>query len=681
MYRIGVDVGGTFTDFTLLDENAGKLHYHKTPSTPDEPSEAVEIGLSELIETHNIDPSEIGYLGHGTTVALNMLLERRAPTIGLLTTKGFRDVLEIARQIRPHLYDYEITRPEPLARRAHRIEIPERIAVDGRVLTPLDLESVEAAALQLRDASITSVAICFLHAYQFPEHEQQASDIVRRILPDAFVSLSSEVLSEFREYERMSTTAVNTYVGPRMKAYIGKLEDRIADFGIDRSPYIIHSNGGLLTIEAAATFPVRTCLSGPAAGVVGAAAVAKAVEQPDVLAFDVGGTSTDVSLVLNGRPLFTSERTVAGHPVKSPAIDVNAIGAGGGSIAWIDGGGALKVGPHSAGADPGPIAYGRGGEEVTLTDANIALGRLNPGALLGGRMAMDADAARRAIEDKIAKPLGLSIEDAAIGIIRVAASGIARAIRSVASAKGHNPAEFALFAYGGAGPLLASDVNDEVGCGRILIPREPGTLCARGILLSDLTFDFVRTILHRAEEDGWRQVQKAFAALEAQAEEWLATDDVPIEARSFRRYVEARYEGQSFEVRVEFNCTVSEVSLETFVAAFHAEHKAQYSYDIQERNVEIVNCRLEAVGETPKPPMQSSEDGGDDSAGIGKRRVHFGANGGWLEATVYDRSKLSPGDEIPGPAIVEEMSSTSVIPPTYCITVDKIGNLVLEPST
>ena len=681
MYRIGVDVGGTFTDFTLLDENAGKLHYHKTPSTPSEPSEAVEIGLSKLIETHNIDPSEIGYLGHGTTVALNMLLERRAPTIGLLTTKGFRDVLEIARQIRSHLYDYEITRPEPLARRAHRIEIPERIAVDGRVLTPLDLGSVEAAALQLRDARITSVAICFLHAYQFPEHEQQASDIVRRILPDAFVSLSSEVLSEFREYERTSTTAVNTYVGPRMKAYIGKLEDRIADFGIERSPYIIHSNGGLLTIEAAATFPVRTCLSGPAAGVVGAAAVAKAAEQPDVLAFDVGGTSTDVSLVLNGRPLFTSERTVAGHPVKSPAIDVNAIGAGGGSIAWIDGGGALKVGPHSAGADPGPVAYGRGGEEVTLTDANIALGRLNPGALLGGRMAMDADAARRAIEDKIAKPLGLSIEDAAIGIIRVAASGIARAIRSVASAKGHNPAEFALFAYGGAGPLLASNVNDEVGCGRILIPREPGTLCARGILLSDLTFDFVRTILRRAEEDGWRRVQAAFATLEAQAEEWLAMDDVPIEARSFRRYVEARYEGQSFEVRVEFNCPVSEVSLETFVNAFHAEHKAQYSYDIQERNVEIVNCRLEAVGETPKPPMQSAEDGGDNPAGIGKRRVHFGANVGWLEATVYDRSKLSPGDEIPGPVIVEEMSSTSVIPPTYRITVDKIGNLVLEPST
>jgi N-methylhydantoinase A len=681
MYRIGVDVGGTFTDFTLLDEREGRLHYHKTPSTPGDPSEAVETGLAELIRTHGVDPGEIIYLGHGTTVALNMLLERRAPSIGLLTTKGFRDVLEIARQIRPHLYDYEVTRPEPLARRAHRLEIPERIAVDGTVLTPLDLQAVEDAAIQLRDAGIGAVAICFLHSYQFPAHERQAGEIVRRILPDAFVSLSSEVLSEFREYERSSTTAVNAYVGPRMQAYIGRFENRISAAGIDRPPYIIHSNGGLLTVDAAATFPVRTCLSGPAAGVVGAAAVAKASGQPDILAFDVGGTSTAVSLVLDGRPLFTSERTVAGHPVKSPAIDVNAIGAGGGSIAWIDGGGALKVGPHSAGADPGPVAYGRGGEDVTLTDANIVLGRLNPGALLGGRMAMDADAARSAIADKIAAPLELSVEEAAIGIIRVAASGIARAIRSVASAKGHNPADFALFAYGGAGPLLATDVNDEVGCGRILVPREPGTLCARGILLSDLTFDFVRTVLSRADDAGWEKVSDAFAMLEKQAEEWLAADDVPTASRVFRRYVEARYEGQSFEVRVEFDRPISDVSLTTFIAAFHAEHKAQYSYDIQERIVEIVNCRLEAVGVAPKPPMRSAEGQAGMESVIDRRQVHFGANGGWQQAAVHDRAQLTPGTSIAGPAVVEEMSSTTIVPPNHHATVDDIGNLIMEQST
>ena len=681
MYRIGVDVGGTFTDFTLLDEQAGRLHYHKTPSTPGDPSAAVETGLAELIARHGIEPKDIAYLGHGTTVALNMLLERRAPTIGLLTTRGFRDVLEIARQTRPHLYDYKVTRPEPLARRAHRLEIPERVTVDGTVLTPLDEAAVEQAAMRLRDAGIEAVAICFLHAYRFPDHEQRAGEIVRRILPDAFVCLSSDVLPEFREYERSSTTAVNAYVGPRMKRYIRRLEDRIASVGIRRSPYIIHSNGGLLTVEAASTYPVRTCLSGPAAGVVGAAAVGAAAGVPDILAFDVGGTSTDVSLVLGGRPLFTSERSVGGHPIKSPAIDVNAIGAGGGSIAWIDAGGALKVGPHSAGAEPGPVAYGRGGEEVTLTDANIVLGRLNPAALLGGRMAMDAAAARHAIETKIAGRLGLSVEDTAIGIIRVAASGIARAIRSVASAKGYNPTEFSLFAYGGAGPLLASDVNDEVGCRRILIPREPGTLCARGILLSDLTLDFVRTQMRRADADGWAAVRESFAGLERDAEAWLARDAVAEKDRGCRRYVEARYEGQSFEIRVEFDRPLSQVSLDDFLAAFADEHRTQYSYDIPDRRIEIVNCRLDAIGRTPKPPMSAAAEGEPGRSKIATRQVHFGRAFGWQEATIHDRNRLGPGDTVRGPAIVEEMSSTTVIPPDHAARVDEIGNLVMERHT
>ena len=599
----------------MLDERTGQPLSQNALDTGD-PSEAVEIGLDETVKTHKMDPKEIVYLGHGTTVALNMLLERRAQTIGLLTTKGFRDVLEIARQIRPHLYDYEVTRPEPLARRAHRIEIPERVAVDGHVLTPLDLEAVEEGATRLREAGVDAVAICFLHAYRFPDHERKAGEIVRRILPNAFVSLSSDVLSEFREYER-SSTAVNAYIGPRMKSYIGQFDNRIKKIGVERHPYIIHSNGGLLTVDAAATYPVHTCLSGPAAGVVG-----------------VGGTSTDVSLVLGGRPLFTSERTVAGHPVKSPAVDVNAIGAGGGSIAWIDGGGALKVGPQSAGADPGPVAYGRGGEDVTLTDANIVLGRLNPGALLAGRMKMDADAARRAIEEKIAKPLGLSVEDAAIGIIRVAASGIARAIRSVASAKGHNPADFSLFAYGGAGPLLASDVNDEVGCQRILIPREPGTLCARGILLSDLTFDFVKTLLCRAEEDGWRQAKAAFDELETQAEEWLVTDDVPEDSREFRHYVEARY-GPSFEYGSN-SATRWRMSHWMISSPPSREHKAQYCYDIHERIVEIVNA---AKPSGKRPNLMASETSGTDEA-TSIRHVHFGASSGWQEAIVYKRSSL-----------------------------------------
>ncbi len=684
MYRIGVDVGGTFTDFTLFDEIAGGFHYHKVPSTPADPSEAVAEGLGDLIRDHAVDPLAVAYLGHGTTVALNMLLERRAPSIGLITTAGFRDVLEIARQTRPNLYDYGQTRPEPLARRAYRLEVAERIGIDGDIVRPLDEKDVEAAAETLREAGVGAVAICFLHAYRYPDHERRAGEIVRRILPEAFLSLSSEVLPEFREFERTSTTAVNAYVGPRMESYIGNLKGKIEAVGIDRSPYIIHSNGGLLTIEAAARFPVRTCLSGPAAGVVGAAAVATAAGTSDILAFDVGGTSTDVSLVLGGRPLFTSERSVAGHPVKSPAIDVNAIGAGGGSIAWLDPGGALKVGPQSAGADPGPVAYGRGGTEVTLTDANIVLGRLNPTTLLGGRMKVEAAAARDAIETEIAGPLSLSVEAAAVGIIRVAASGIARAIRSVASAKGHDPASFALFAYGGAGPLLACDVNDEVGCPRILVPREPGTLCARGILLSDLTFDFVRTVLGIADESCWDRVRETVAELEGEAAAWLDRDDVAQEARAYRRYIEARYDGQSFEIRVEFTESLTSVSLDDFLRAFATEHKTQYGYDIPGRAIEIVNCRLEAVGTTPKPPMRTESaaegmPGGPEAAG--EREIHFSTEIGWRRSAVYDRGGLRAGMQIEGPVVIEEMSSTTIVPPDHAASVDEFDNLVLERKT
>ena len=678
MYKIGIDVGGTFTDFALFDEDFGKLHFQKVPSTPSDPSEAVEKGLKELISLHSIDVSKIRYLGHGTTVALNMLLERRAPSIGLLTTKGFRDVLEIGRQIRPHLYDYQSLRPQPLARRFHRLEIPERVSAAGQVLTPLDSSCVEKAALQLSKANIKAVAICFLHSYRFPDHERLAGEIVRRILPNAFISLSSDVLPEFREYERISTTAVNVYVGSQMRSYMAKLQHRITSLGILQRPYIIHSNGGLLTLETATSFPVRTCLSGPAAGVVGAAAVASAANCPNILAFDVGGTSTDISLVLDSRPLFTSEREIAGHPVKSPAIDVNAIGAGGGSIAWIDGGGALKVGPQSAGADPGPAAYDRGGRNATLTDANIALGRLNPKALLGGRMAMNYEAACYVIDQEIATPLGLSVEEAANGIIRVAASGIARIIRSVATAKGHNPGDFSLFAYGGAGPLLAIDVNDEVGCKDILVQPEPGTLCAQGILMSDRTFDFVHTVLRRAEEGSWDNVQKVFEGLEAQAVQWFVAEEIPEEKRAFRRYLEARYEGQSFEIRVEISESLKDVILRQFLLAFHFEHKSQYSYDIPERAVEIVNCRLEAIGRTAKPPMERKQKYTTKTSKIERRRVHFGMHGGWAEAIVHNRIKILPNTVVYGPAIIEEMSATTIIPPRYRAKVDAIGNLLLE---
>ena len=680
-WKIGVDVGGTFTDFTLLNENTGELKFHKVPSTPEDPSQAIDRGLSELTKFYDVSAFEIEYFGHGTTVALNMLLERRAPTIGLLTTKGFRDVIEIGRQTRPHLYDYTLKRAPSLARRVDRKEITERITADGSILTPIDMEEVELAVKQLRTRSIKAVAICFLHAYLNPDHEILAGEVVRRLMPNAFISLSCEVLPEFREYERASTTVVNAYVGPKMQDYLVRLEKNLTRNNVITSPHIMHSNGGMLTVKTAAKLPVRTCLSGPAAGVVGAATIASSAGYNNILAFDVGGTSTDVSLVLDGQPLFTSERTVAGYPVKSPAIDVAAIGAGGGSIAWIDGGGALKVGPHSAGASPGPVAYGLGGEHVTLTDANLILGRLNPSTLLAGNIALDFEKAYIKMESQISNPLDLSVEAAATGIIKIASSGIARAIRGVASAKGNSPSEFSLFAYGGAGPLCAADVNEEVGCPRIIIPPAPGTLCARGILLSDLSFDFVRSVLVIAEEDGWEAVMNNLEVLKEQANKLFINDEVIPSARSFKYYLEARYKGQSYELRIPLPGQIKSNSLVEFIAAFHAEHKKEFGYELLERPIEIVNCRLEAVGKTSKPISEKATQNKTEPEVKETREVYFGSAFGWKETPVYERAGISHRSKVIGPAVIEEMSSTTILPPNYEATVDNRANLILVESS
>lgn len=679
MYRLGVDVGGTFTDLTLFDTDSGGLTFHKVASTPDDPSRAIEIGVAELLDREKISGSDVGYLGHGTTVALNMLLERRAPSIGLLTTKGFRDVLEIARQTRPALYDYSIQRPEPLARRALRLEVEERINAGGDVLTPIVESDVQTAVEKFRD--VDAIAICFLHAYRNPDHERRAQEILATCLPGTPVCISSDVLPEFREYERTSTTAVNAYVMPRMRRYLNDFLSRMKKLGVTAQPYIVHSNGGLLPVPVAIDFPVRTCLSGPAAGVVGAAAVAAAAGAPNILTFDVGGTSTDISLVVDGAPLFTSDRDVAGHAVKSPAIDVNAIGAGGGSIARIDDGGVLKVGPKSAGADPGPVCYGLGGTVATLTDANVALGRLNPAGLAGGQMALDVESARAAIETQIAKPLGLSVEEAAHGIVRVAASNIARAIRAVSAARGQSPQEFTLFAYGGAGPLLATDVNLEVDCPQILIPVEPGTMCARGILLSDLSFDFVATELNAADNTGWQKVCGVFERLSEQADGWLKDANVPAAAQRKRYFIEARYKGQGFEIPVEMD-GVSTADLPTFIEAFNRCHEQQYGYNLPERGVEIVNCRLTAIGEIERPPFLENKmrESTPPNSPV-KRNVYFGENAGWCEATIYDRQDLTHGAAIAGPAIIEEMSATTPVPPGWNARVDAFGNIFLAEMT
>ena len=675
--RIGVDVGGTFTDLAMADEATGRIGFHKVPSTPSDPSQAIEAGIRGILEKHGRRAEEVAFVGHGTTVATNMVIERRGARTGMITTKGFRDVLEIARQTRPHLYDYDIQRPAPLVPRRRRLEIGERMAAEGAVLRPLDEAEVIRAAEALRDGGVTSVAICLLHAWRDGRHERAVKEILRRVMPDAYLCASSEVLPEFREYDRFSTTVLNAFVGPRMATYLDRLLARVREVGIVTQPYTVHSNGGLMSVATAAAAPVRTCLSGPAAGVIGAAVVATQAGFPDIVTFDAGGTSTDVSVVVGGNATSSSSRDVAGHPVKVPSIGIDVIGAGGGSIAHIDAGGALKVGPRSAGADPGPAAYGRGGTEPTLTDANIVLGRLDQTALLRGAMPVDAEAARRAVRERIAIPLGLTLEQAALGIIRIAVANMGRAIRGVTTERGYAPERFALFAFGGAGPLHATEVAAECSIPIVIIPREPGTMCARGILLADIALDFVRSEIRPLDEAAWTRARELFDEMASEGDAWLAGEGVPPARRATTRAVELRYEGQNFEVRVAVGAawpTLAEVE-----AAFATEHARTNGYDIPGRGVELVNCRLTAIGHVPRgAPEPPPEGGSTDAARIGRRRVYYDPAHGWVETAVYAREKLPVGLRIPGPAIIEEMSSTSIVFPGQWATLDRDGNVIIR---
>ncbi|WP_144641189.1 hydantoinase/oxoprolinase family protein [Bordetella genomosp. 13] len=676
-FRVGFDVGGTFTDFTLLAEHTGELHYFKVPSTPHDPSQAIQSGLAHLMQEHGIAGAELVHVGHGTTVATNMVIERRGSRTALVTTRGFRDVLEIGRQTRPHLYDYNVIKPEPLAPRELRFEISERILADGSVLQPLAEDEVVAVARQLAQQKVDAVAVCFMHSYRNDAHERRAREILAEYLPDAYLSVSCEILPEFREYERMSTTALNAYVGPRMASYMRNLVDSVRRMAVEAAPSTVHSNGGLMSVESVLTAPVRTCVSGPAAGVIGAAELGRVAGCHDLITFDVGGTSTDVSLVADLQPLFTSSRLVADYPVKTQMVDVHVIGAGGGSIARIDDAGALKVGPQSAGAVPGPIAYQRGGTLVTLTDAHVVLGRLNPEALLEGRMRVYAAEARAALQAQIAAPLGLSVEEAAYGILRIANSNMARAVRAVSTERGHDIRKFALCSFGGAGGLHAAELARDCGIGTVLVPQEPGTMCARGILLSDVSMDFVQTLMGHATDAGWRMLDEALRALAGKARDWLRGEGVKDDAQRLGAVIDARYQGQNFEIPVPLD-GMALMPLDAFMAAFSAAHVREYGYDAAGRAVEIVNCRVRAVGLVPRAPM-ARVAGGASLAGAVKqtRAVYFAAHG-WVDTPVYRRAALPVGTPIEGPAVVEEMSSTTVVLPGQRAHADDYGNLLIN---
>jgi N-methylhydantoinase A len=678
MYRVGIDVGGTFTDFTLFASDSGKIFFFKVPSTPHDPSEAIESGLRAMLEDLSFAPANVSYLGHGTTVATNIVIERRGARTGLITTKGFRDVLELGRQARPSIYDYRIQKPPVLVTRDLRTEVAERVGPDGEVLMELDTESLASAVETLRAGGVESVAICFLHSYRMPEHEAKAKQAVATVLPDVYVTLSSEILPEFREFERMSTTVVNAFVGPKMEAYLDKFRKRVRDAGIPVEPYTIHSNGGLMSVDAVKTSPVRTCVSGPAAGVVGAAEIGRVAGFPNLITFDVGGTSTDVSLIYESAPLFTSARMVAGYPVKTPMLDIHVIGAGGGSIAAIADAGSMKVGPRSAGAAPGPVAYGRGGTEPTITDANLCLGRLDAGMLLGGRMKIDLEAARKVITEKISAPLGTSMEEAAHGIIQIANANMSRAIRSVSIEKGYDIGTFALCAFGGAGPLHASEVAQECGIPDILIPLEPGTLCARGMLLSDLSADYVRSYFADSTAGNWHAVLGLFEEMAADGKAWLAQENIPLERQRTKRLLDARYRGQNFEVKVDCD-GLGPDDIAELEERFHAAHAKEYGYEIRHRPIQFVSARLQALGEVTKAPQTKVAGGGSfEKARTGTRQVYINKAHGWQEAVIYNRSDLPVDTNFAGPAIVNEMSSTTLILTGQTGRIDAWGNLIVR---
>jgi N-methylhydantoinase A len=472
---------------------------------------------------------------------------------------------------------------------------------------------------------------------------------------------------------------MNAYIGPMMQGYLDRLVNRVAAIGIPVKPYTIHSNGGLMSIPTVRRYPVRTCLSGPAAGVMGAAALARGSGIPNVITFDVGGTSTDVSLIANGRPQFTTNREVASHPVKTPMIDIHVIGAGGGSIASVDSAGTLRVGPESAGAYPGPVAYMRGGTVPTLTDANVVLGRLNPSALLEGKMPVDREGAEKAIAMSVAGPLGIDVERAAYGVLRIATSNMARAIRAVSVERGFNLSDFTLFAYGGAGPLHAVEVAMECGMDMVLVPAEPGTLCARGMLMSDISFDFVRSGIRPLNPENWQQVETIFREMRSEADEWLAGENVAPENRGFLLMMDTRYDGQNHEVQVEL--PAASAGLKDFVERFEAAHRIEYGYALPDRGIEMVNYRVRAVGEVPKATRTTSYRKGHlEQAVSAERRTFLDPDRGWATVKVYTRSLLPVGAPVVGPAIIEEMSSTTVVFPDQAASVDAAGNVIIRLS-
>ena len=675
--HIGVDVGGTFTDLVVTIDGENRPILHKLPSTPERPDRAIIDGIREALAARGLAAAEVSHLAHGTTVGTNALIQRRGGKVALVTSEGFRDLLEIGRQTRPRVYDIHLDHPKPLVERALRLEVPERRLADGTVHRSLDEERLRELAEVILREEVDCVVVCFLHSYAYPDHERRAVRILSDALPDSIrIIASSSVYPEFREFERLSTAVLNGALLTTMGTYLDRLTGEVSGLGIGAEPKISQSAGGLMSVEMARRFPVRASLSGPAAGVLGAARRAAAAGFRDVITLDMGGTSADVSLLRDARPTEVHERTLAGFPLRLPALDVNAVGAGGGSIAWIDQDGLLKVGPRSAGAAPGPACYAAGGTEATVTDANVVLGRLNDTALLDGQMPIDRSLARAAVE-ALASALGLGTEETALGIIRVAGATMVKAIRSISVERGHNPAGFALFVYGGAGPLHAVDVARELEIGTVIVPPNPGILCADGALVSGLRNDFVRTVLLPLDRGAIPAVNAARAAIAAEAAAWFESEGVPDSRRSLEWSADLRYLGQNYEIQVPWRGqALDREAIGALAGAFHAAHEQQYGFASEVETIQLVSVKVKSEAALPAPPIPRLEPG-PAAAPAGERETVF-ERGRRRPNPVYRRGDLAPSQTIDGPAIVEQLDTTVIVFPGDRIQVDPWGNLVIS---
>ena len=649
--RLGVDVGGTFTDLVSLAD--GRIETAKVPSTPLDQA----AGVMHAARVASVDATSVTALAHGMTVATNALLERRGARTALVTTAGFRDVLEIGRQNRPSLYQLHLDRPPVLVPRELRFVVRERMGPSG-VIEELSDSEIDRVVAEVKAAHVESVAVCLLFGYLHPEHEQRIGRAVRSALPDVRLSLSSEVLPEFREFERFSTTVADAYLGPKIASYLGHLANETHAAGIPR-PLVMQSSGGVVDIESAVERAASCVLSGPAGGVVGAAYVARASGYTNVLTFDMGGTSTDVAPIVEGMIETTTAAVVAGVPIKMPMVDVHTVSAGGGSVAWVDDGGALRVGPRSAGADPGPACYGRGGEEATVTDANLLLGYLQDGARLGGEIVIDKKASTAPIEG-LGRRAGMDPSAAALGVVQVANAEMGRALRVISVERGLDPREFALVAFGGAGPMHACALAEDLGMRIVLVPKASGVLSALGLAISDVRRDYVAPFLTRLDDISDGKIEEGFQRLEEDGSRQL---DTP----SFSRRADLRYAGQSFELTVDADGP-------SLATAFVAAHERRYGYSLDGAAIEVVNLRLVATESTSRPSLEEPPRRGAGSSR--SRRACF--DGEWLDVPVFERTTMGAGSRVRGPALVEFPEATCVVRPGWGGAVDHVGTLLLE---